>query len=160
MNEEIVRLSSRKNGGQSPPYKTTMSEPKSLSLIHRHTPDLSRRQYLGPYGIESLIEPEEEGAGTAYRVEIAPRQRTGVSFHRVAEEYYFILAGRGTAILDGEERAIAAGDFLRLPPGTRHGFVTGDEPLEMLNIHTPGSRPDRDVYFVESQVPEGFAKLE
>jgi hypothetical protein len=41
-----------------------------------------------------------------------------------------------------------------------HGFVTGDEPLEMLNIHTPGSRPDRDVYFVDSETPEGFAKLD
>jgi mannose-6-phosphate isomerase-like protein (cupin superfamily) len=137
-----------------------MHEPKSLSLIHRHTPDPARRQYLGPYGIESLIEPEEEGAGTAYRVEIAPRQRTSISFHRVAEEYYFILAGRGTVILDGKEVAIAAGDFLRLPPGATHGFITGEELLIMLNIHTPGSRPDRDVYFVESEVPEGFSKLE
>jgi mannose-6-phosphate isomerase-like protein (cupin superfamily) len=137
-----------------------MREPRILSLIHRHTPDPARRQYLGPYGIESLIDPEEEGAGTAYRVEIAPKQRTSISFHRVAEEYYFILAGRGTAILDGKEVAIAAGDFLRLPPCVTHGFITGEDSLVMLNIHTPGSRPDRDVYFVESDVPEGFSKLE
>jgi mannose-6-phosphate isomerase-like protein (cupin superfamily) len=137
-----------------------MNDPKPLLPIHRHTPDPLRRQFLGPYGIESLIEPDEEGVGTAYRVEIAAGQRTSVSYHRVAEEYYFVLAGRGTAILDGEERTIAAGDFLRLPPGMTHGFVTGDEPLEMLNIHTPGSRPDRDVYFVDSQTPEGFAKLD
>jgi hypothetical protein len=29
-----------------------------------------------------------------------------------------------------------------------HGFVTGDQALEMLNIHTPGCRPDRDTYFL------------
>ena len=45
-----------------------------------------------------------------------------------------------------------------LPPGTTHGFVTGDEPLEMLDIHTPGSRPDRDVYFVDGATPEGFSE--
>jgi mannose-6-phosphate isomerase-like protein (cupin superfamily) len=137
-----------------------MADSNTLAIIHRHTPDAARIQYLGPYGIESLIEPEEEASGTAYRVHIAPGQRTAVSYHRVAEEYYFVLSGQGMAILDGVEHTLASGDFLRLPPGTKHGFVTLDEPLEMLNIHTPGSRPDRDVYFVDSEAPEGFSKLE
>jgi hypothetical protein len=26
----------------------------------------------------------------------------------------------------------------------------------MLDIHTPGSRPDRDVYFIDGPAPEGF----
>jgi quercetin dioxygenase-like cupin family protein len=133
-----------------------MADQKKLALIHRHTPDAARLQHLGPYGIESLIEPDEERAGTVYRVQIAAGQRTAVSHHRIAEEYYFVLAGQGTAILDGVEHSLAAGDFLRLPPGTKHGFVTGDDPLDMLNIHTPGSRPDRDVYFDAECVPEGF----
>jgi mannose-6-phosphate isomerase-like protein (cupin superfamily) len=137
-----------------------MSNPKKLSLIHRHTPDAARRQYLGPYGIESLIEPDEEASGTAYRVHIKPGQRTAISYHRIAEEYYFVLAGQGIAILDGVERTITSGDFIRLPPGMKHGFITTDTPLEMLNIHTPGSRPDRDVYFEEGDVPEGFSMLD
>jgi quercetin dioxygenase-like cupin family protein len=136
-----------------------MPESNKLALIHRHTPDVARRQYLGPYGIESLIEPEEEVAGTAYRVHIAAHERTAVSYHRIAEEYYFVLAGQGIAILDGVEHTLVAGDFLRLPPGMKHGFVTAEEPLDMLNIHTPGSRPDRDVYFEDERVPEGFSKL-
>ena len=127
-----------------------------LGLIHRHGGDPSRVRRLGPYVLESLIDPEEEGAGTFYRVTIEPHQQTAVSFHRLAEEYYYVLSGRGKAILDGRTYPLAAGDFLRLPPGTTHGFATGDEPLEMLNIHTPGSRPDRDVYFVGSPPPEGF----
>jgi quercetin dioxygenase-like cupin family protein len=134
-----------------------MPDAKKLLLIHRHTPDAARRQHLGPYVIESLIEPDEEGAGTVYRVRIEPHERTAVSCHRIAEEYYFVLAGQGTAILDGIEHPLAAGDFLRLPPGTRHGFVTAEQSLEMLNIHTPGSRPDRDVYFDEGTRPEGFS---
>ena len=50
------------------------------------------------------------------------------------------------------------GDFLRLPPGTTHGFITRDEPLVMLDIHAPGSRPDHDVFFV-GEVPEGFGTV-
>ena len=45
-------------------------------LIHRHSGDPGRTQRLGPYAIESLIDPEEERAGTAYRVRIEPHQRT------------------------------------------------------------------------------------
>lgn len=129
-----------------------------LHIVHRASGDTAHVQKLGPYEIESLIAPAEEGAATAYRVRIAPREKTAVSFHRIAEELYFVIAGRGTAILDGAPREISAGDLLRLPPGTTHGFVTGDEPLEMLNIHTPGCRPDRDVYFVDGPAPDGFMK--
>jgi mannose-6-phosphate isomerase-like protein (cupin superfamily) len=137
-----------------------MSAPQSSakhSLIHRRSGDPARIQHLGPYRIESLIDPWEESSGTAYRVHIAPHQRTAVSYHRIAEEYYYVLSGRGTAILNGCEHPLSPGEFLRLPPGTTHGFVTADEPLDMLNIHTPGSRPDRDVYFVGTEVPEGFS---
>jgi mannose-6-phosphate isomerase-like protein (cupin superfamily) len=126
-----------------------------LSLIHRPSggPDAGVR--LGQYAIEPLIGRAEEGAGTVYRVRIAPHQRTAASYHRVAEEYYFVIAGRGTAILDGREYPLAAGDFLRLPPGTTHAFVTGDEALDLLDVHTPGCRPDRDTYFV-GEAPDGF----
>lgn len=130
--------------------------PNGLPLIVRRSGDPDRTEKLGPYVLESLIDPAEEGAGTVYRVSIAANQRTNVSYHRAAEEYYFVLSGRGAAILDGKRYELAAGDFLRLPPGTAHGFVTDNEPLEMLDIHTPGSRPDRDVYFIDGQAPEGF----
>jgi quercetin dioxygenase-like cupin family protein len=126
-----------------------------LTVIHRRSGDPGRGERLGPYVIEALLTEAEEGAGTVYRVRIEPHRRTSVSYHRVAEEYYYVLAGSGTATLNGREHALVAGDFLRLPPGTTHGFVTGGEALEMLNIHTPGCRPNRDVYFVDA-VPEGF----
>lgn len=127
-----------------------------LSIIHRSANASATMTQLGPYGIASLIAPDEEGATTAYRVRIGPRQTTAVSYHRLAEELYYVLSGSGTAVLDGQPHHLQTGDFLRLPPGTTHGFITQDEALEMLDVHTPGSRPDRDVYFV-GDVPEGFS---
>jgi quercetin dioxygenase-like cupin family protein len=131
-----------------------MSNP-AQQVIHRRSNDPARTQALGPYRIEPLLDRQEEGAGTVYRVHIAARQTTTISYHRVAEEYYFVLAGSGTALLDGREYRLRAGDFLRLPPGTTHGFTAGEEGLDMLDIHTPGCRPDHDVYFVDA-APEGF----
>src|SRR4051794_23381316 len=97
-----------------------------LTLIHRPSGRPGQSQALGPYRIESLLTEAEEGAGTAYRVRIEPGQRTSVSYHKQAEEFYFVLAGRGTALLNGEVHPLQAGDFLRLPPGTTHGFITGE----------------------------------
>jgi mannose-6-phosphate isomerase-like protein (cupin superfamily) len=132
---------------------------RALQLIHRASGDPACAQQLGPYRIEALLSEAEEGASTAYRVRIEPRQRTSISYHRVAEEFYFVLSGRGTAFLDGQPFALRPGDFLRLPPGTTHGFETEDEALEMLDLHMPGCRPDRDTYFVDG-TPEGFGPRE
>lgn len=126
-----------------------------MKILHETTGDKRKVQHLGPYALETLIAGEDELQMTAYRVTIAPRSTTAVSHHKLAEEIYYILEGRGVAILNGVETEIAAGQFLRLPPGTTHGFVTHDEALVMLDIHSPGSRPDRDVYF-EGEPPSGF----
>lgn len=125
-----------------------------LLHVSSDTP-ISPPEQLGPYRIESLIPPADEAALTAYRVRIEAQSTTSVSYHRVAEEIYYVLEGSGVAVLDGVRYPIRAGDFLRLPPGTTHGFVTGDEPLVLLDIHAPGSRPDHDVYFV-GETPDGF----
>lgn len=130
-----------------------MSEP--LQILHVREGEGGDVKRLGPYQIESLIPEEQEQSGTAYRVRIEPHQRTSVSYHKIAEEYYYVLGGSGTAILNGVEHELRTGDFLRLPPGTTHGFVTRDEALVMLDVHFPGSRPNRDVYFV-GETPEGF----
>lgn len=126
-----------------------------LQILHVKSGGEQPRVRLGPYEIETLIPEADEGAATAYRIRIEPHQRTSTSYHRVAEEFYLVISGTGTAVLDGVEHLLQTGDFLRLPPGTTHAFATGDEALVMLDVHTPGSRPDRDVYFV-GDTPEGF----
>ena len=132
----------------------------SLRLLHVSADaPISAPQKLGPYEIESLIPLEDEGMGTAYRVRIEPHSTTSVSYHKLAEELYFVVSGSGTAILNGQPHQLRTGDFLRLPPGTTHGFITEAEPLVMLDIHSPGSRPDRDVYF-QGEVPPGFGHNE
>jgi mannose-6-phosphate isomerase-like protein (cupin superfamily) len=127
-----------------------------MRILHQRAGSSSSgKQRLGPYEIESLIPPEDEAAGTAYRVRIEPNQTTSASYHKIAEEFYYVLSGSGIALLNDQPHDLQAGDFLRLPPGTTHAFITKDEPLVMLDIHAPGSRPDHDVFFV-GEVPKGF----
>ncbi|MBK1876795.1 cupin domain-containing protein [Pelagicoccus mobilis] len=129
-----------------------------MDILHTKnaTPSTAKQQ-LGPYQIESLIPEEQEASLTAYRVRIEANQVTAESYHKIAEECYYVLEGSGIAILDGKEHPLETGDFLRLPPGTRHKFTTGKQALVMLDLHTPGSRPNKDVYFTD-KTPEGFTK--
>lgn len=125
------------------------------SVLHVTQSDQVASAQLGPYQIDTLIAEDDEGCVTAYRVRIEPHQQTATSYHKVAEEIYYVISGSGLAVLDGVEYPLQVGDFLRLPPETRHCFITHEEELVMLDLHSPGSRPDRDVYF-EGEVPDGF----
>lgn len=127
-----------------------------LDILHRGIDSTGERDKLGPYQIETLIPIAQEGTATAYRVTIEPNQVTNTSYHRIAEELYYVLAGAGVAYLDGMAYHLKSGDFLRLPPGVTHRFKTTDSSLTLLDIQVPGCRPDRDTYFVD-ETPPGFS---
>lgn len=126
-----------------------------MEIVYRQCGKDTSWVKLGVYELQPLIDREQEGSLTCYLVRIAPNSRTRTSYHGQAEEVYFVLSGRGEAILNGQTYTLAPGVFLRLPPKTLHAFVTKEEPLEVLNIHSPGSWPDRDLYFVDD--PPGLA---
>jgi quercetin dioxygenase-like cupin family protein len=123
-----------------------MAEP-SLGIIVRKPGELPSDRSLGPYHLEPLVRRDEEGALTAWHVRLDPGAVTPASYHLVAEEAYFVLAGSGTAWLDGTAHRLEPGVFLRLPPGTRHSFAAGLDGLTLLDIHAPGCWPDRDTHF-------------
>ena len=51
------------------------------------------------------------------------------------QEDFLVLAGEAILIIEGEERPLRQWDFVRCPPGTRHGFVgAGTGPCTILNI--------------------------
>jgi mannose-6-phosphate isomerase-like protein (cupin superfamily) len=63
--------------------------------------------------------------------------------HRVSEELYFILAGRGRMRLGDAEFSIEPGDTILIPPGTVHCLRNiGDETLRLLCCCAPAYRHD------------------
>lgn len=66
-----------------------------------------------------------------------------------AQEDFLVVSGRGVLIVEGEERTLAAWDFVHCPAWTKHVIVaTGPEPLVVLAV---GARTPRGgvVYPVE-----------
>jgi uncharacterized cupin superfamily protein len=58
-----------------------------------------------------------------------PGQPSGMYHAESNQEGFLVLAGECTLIIEGEERALRAWDFVHCPPGTEHVFVgAGDGP--------------------------------
>ncbi|MDQ3624258.1 MAG: cupin domain-containing protein [Verrucomicrobiota bacterium] len=46
--------------------------------------------------------------------------------HQLAEEFYFILEGKGVMEIDGETRAVTPGDAILIPPRAWHTITAAD----------------------------------
>ena len=58
-----------------------------------------------------------------------------VHYHKKNEEIYFVTAGRGKAVIDGETVELSAGDWLRIAPaGRRQFFAAAEEGLSYICI--------------------------
>jgi mannose-6-phosphate isomerase-like protein (cupin superfamily) len=58
-----------------------------------------------------------------------------VHYHKKNEEIYFIINGRGKAVIDGEDVELTAGDWLRIsPPARRQFFAAADEGISYVCI--------------------------
>ncbi|MFZ4595621.1 MAG: cupin domain-containing protein [Verrucomicrobiaceae bacterium] len=66
-------------------------------------------------------------------------------YHKLAEEFYFILEGRGVMEINGTTREVAPGDAILIPPGVWHQ-ITASEPLRFLCCCAPPYAHE-DTYF-------------
>ena len=99
--------------------------------------------------IDQLLSREACGRFSAYVVKMGAKQVKKPGFHKKGEELYYVISGSGRANLGGRNYVLKPGCFFRVPPGTVHGFTTADEPLHMLNFHSPPVFSDHDTYFAE-----------
>lgn len=66
---------------------------------------------------------------------LAPGASIGTHRHEGVEEFYYVMAGKGTAEVNKETAPIAKGDAVPVFLGEPHGFRnTGNEPLELMVV--------------------------
>lgn len=82
-----------------------------------------------------------------------PVQNYGAHRHGAIEETFYVRKGSLEFLLDETVTTMKAGDFVRVPPGTRHGYanVSGEEVELLVSFHPGGFeqlflryRTDRD----------------
>lgn len=66
-------------------------------------------------------------------------------YHKLSEEFYFILEGSGEMELDGERRLVGPGDAILIPPGAWH-TIAATERLRFLCCCAP-PYDHSDTYF-------------
>lgn len=58
-----------------------------------------------------------------------------VHAHKANEEIYFILSGKGKAVVNGEDIALTEGDWIRIAPaGRRQFFAAPDSPISYICV--------------------------
>ena len=66
-------------------------------------------------------------------------------YHKLSEEFYFILSGGGIMEIDGETREVCEGDAVLIPAGAWHQ-ITAREDLQFLCCCAPPYSHE-DTYF-------------
>jgi mannose-6-phosphate isomerase-like protein (cupin superfamily) len=100
------------------------------------------REWAGPVSIPARNQSLAEAT-------IPVGGATTAHYHRLTEELYLVTAGTGRLVIDGEERAVAAGDCALIAPGSTHKlFNTGGEPLRIVCACAP-AYSDADTVLVE-----------
>jgi len=66
-------------------------------------------------------------------------------YHKLSEEFYFVLEGRGIMEIDGVDRGISRGDAVLIPAGSWH-TVKAEERLRFLCCCAPPYAHE-DTYF-------------
>jgi mannose-6-phosphate isomerase-like protein (cupin superfamily) len=86
--------------------------------------------------------------GQAAEMVIAPGDCEGGADnkHRGADQWLFVIAGRGMAIVNGKRQQLAAGSLVLIERGDTHEIRnTGRTPLKTLNVYVPPAyRSDGD----------------
>lgn len=67
--------------------------------------------------IRCLVEEKDGAAAEVHRVEIEDAK---LHYHERTDEFYYIIAGKGTMILDDEEIELHEGVVVYVPRGVRH----------------------------------------
>jgi mannose-6-phosphate isomerase-like protein (cupin superfamily) len=81
--------------------------------------------------IRCLIEEKDGAAGEVHRVEI---QNAKLHYHERTDEFYYVISGQGTMILDDEQIELHEGVVVYIPRGVRHKAVG---KLTVLTICIP-----------------------
>lgn len=71
----------------------------------------------------------------------------GEEVHDHVDQILTFVSGVGEAVVAGARTAVAAGDLVVVPAGTRHNFVNaGSEPLVLYTVYGPPEHADGVVH--------------
>ena len=86
-----------------------------------------------PWGSFTVLEEQEHWK--VKRIEVLPHKRLSYQKHRFRQEHWFVVAGTGTVVLDGEKIVVPTGTAIDIPHGSAHRMCNEhDELLVFIEV--------------------------
>jgi mannose-6-phosphate isomerase-like protein (cupin superfamily) len=87
---------------------------------------------------------------------LQPGEDIGLETHDDIDQFIRVEAGKGVALLDGEEHELADGSAVVIPAGTEHNVINRSqaEPLRLYTLYTPPEHPDGTVHKDKAEAME------
>ena len=139
------------------------SSTASRSPCHFRSGEGSVRMILGMPHIMKVCAEQSEGGTSVYEVIIGPGQGVPPHTHSREDEYFSVLSGQLTFLLEGKSDPLVLedGGFLFAPRGRWHGFRNdGARPARMLVAITPGASADRLFAALDLACPKAAGQQE
>lgn len=114
------------------PVRTLPPAPVNAKPLSLDLPSFIEKNYVGrsPQKTSELA-CSTGGPATLLQLNDAAAERT----YTDADEFIYVIAGQGTAVIAGTQDSLDAGTFLLIPRGTKHTFVPGPKkPLVMVSM--------------------------
>ena len=83
-------------------------------------------------------------------------EEIGVETHFTNDQFFRIEAGKGKAILAGEEYPLDSASVVVVPAGTEHNIINTSptESLKLYTIYSPAQHPDGTVHKTKAEADE------
>jgi mannose-6-phosphate isomerase-like protein (cupin superfamily) len=126
--------------GKTYPIKVIIAWEAEMIISRNEVAIVERENIRGGKGKARLYQYLTEGGQHNVKfvseVEMQPLAVIGEHLHETDEEFYLVLWGEGTGVLDGRTFAIQKGDAFVCKMGHTHGITAGNEGLSFLAILT------------------------
>ncbi len=97
-----------------------------------------------PWGSYTVI--DDADSHKVKRMVVAPGKRLSYQRHAHRAEHWFVVAGEGTVVVDGEERPVRSGQAVDVPLGAAHRIGnTGADPLVFIEVQHGDSFSEDDI---------------
>ena len=97
-----------------------------------------------PWGSYTVL--DEADTHKVKRMVVAPGKRISYQRHAHRAEHWFVVAGEGAVVLDGDERPVRSGHAIDVPLGAAHRIRnTGREPLVFIEVQHGDSFAEDDI---------------
>jgi mannose-6-phosphate isomerase-like protein (cupin superfamily) len=129
--------------------------------IH-HDGDGRAMNILGNPMLEKAGSEDLGGAAAVFVSTVMPRMGPPAHFHRLTDEFFYVLEGEIDVWIDGRHLTLTPGMSATLPRGLVHRFDNlGERPAKVLTVVTPGDGAlfFEDIDREQPQLPGELHKL-